>query len=95
MPSRWQIQASHDDDVLDVVFEEQAIDCNIEAHSQCDVRCPPMSKPKGRPKRRRLKGGKELLHNMNTCGLCRGVGHNVATCSLKRKYSVFCYTCLN
>jgi len=66
LPSRWQIQASHDDDVLDpqpinVVFEEQAIDCNIEAHSQYDVRCPPMSKPKGCPKRRRLNGWKRAF----------------------------------
>ncbi|KAH1220527.1 Protein FAR1-RELATED SEQUENCE 11 [Glycine max] len=37
----------------------------------------------GRPKRRRLKGGKELSHNMNTCGLCKDVGHNIVTCPLK------------
>ncbi|RZB97812.1 Protein FAR1-RELATED SEQUENCE 11, partial [Glycine soja] len=66
LPSRWRLQTSHDDDEVDpqqvnVVFEEQ-VDV---------VHCPPPSKTKGRPKRRRLKGGKELSHNMNTCGLCK------------------------
>ncbi|PNX83410.1 FAR1-related protein, partial [Trifolium pratense] len=76
LPSRWRLQTSHDDDdevdpqQVNVVFEEQ-VDV---------VHCPPLSKTKGRPKRRRLKGGKELSHNMNTCGLCKDVGHNVATC---------------
>ncbi|RZB71604.1 Protein FAR1-RELATED SEQUENCE 11 [Glycine soja] len=76
--SRWRLQTSHDDDEVDpqqvnVVFEEQ-VDV---------VHCPPPSKTKGRPKRRRLKGGKELSHNMNTCGLCKDVGHNIVTCPLK------------
>lgn len=78
LPSRWRLQTSHDDDEVDpqqvnVVFEEQ-VDV---------VHCPPPSKTKGRPKRRRLKGGKELSHNMNTCGLCKDVGHNIVTCPLK------------
>ncbi|KAG4934800.1 hypothetical protein JHK85_049719 [Glycine max] len=78
LPSRWRLQTSHDDDEVDpqqvnVVFEEQ-VDV---------VHCPPPSKTKGRPKRRRLKDGKELSHNMNTCGLCKDVGHNIVTCPLK------------
>lgn len=83
LPSRWRLQLPLNDDEIEpqvnVVIEEEAIDCNNEVH------CPPKSKPKGRPKRRRLKGGKELSHNMNTCGLCKGQRHNIATCPLKEK----------
>ena len=67
MQSRGLLQALFDDDDGDdevesqvkVVIDEQVIDCNNEAHSQ-HVHCPPKSKPKGRPKQRRLKDGKEL-----------------------------------
>jgi hypothetical protein len=84
LPLRWQLQTSHDDDddedegdpqQVTVFFEEQV---NV-------VHCPPLSKTKGRPKRRHLKGGKELSHNMNSCGLCKDVGHNVVTCPQKEK----------
>ncbi|CAJ2672547.1 unnamed protein product [Trifolium pratense] len=87
LPSRWFLQAPIDDKEVEsqgnVVIEVQVIDCNNEAHSQ-HVNCPPNSKTKGRPKRRRFKGGKELSHSMNTSGLCKELGHNIVTCTLKK-----------
>ncbi|AES65084.1 hypothetical protein MTR_2g035140 [Medicago truncatula] len=78
MPLQWRLQASHDNDEVDpqqvnVVFEEQV---NV-------VHCPPQSKTKGRPKQRHFKGEKELSHNINTCGSCKGLRHNIVTCPLK------------
>jgi len=37
-------------------------------------------------------GGKELSHCMNTCGLCTGVGHNIATCPLKENIQCYAHT---
>ncbi|CAK8538664.1 unnamed protein product [Lathyrus sativus] len=78
LPSRWQVQVSHDNDEVDpqqvsVVFGEH-VDV---------VHCPPLSKANGRPKRRRIKFGKEISHNKNTCGLCNDIGQNNVTCHLK------------
>jgi len=39
-----------------------------------------------------LMGGKELSHCMNTCGLCTGVGHNIATCPLKENIQCYAHT---
>lgn len=88
LSSRWRLQVSHEDEEvnpqpINVVFEDQIICYNNEAHANDIVQCPPISKTKGRPNRRRLKGGKELSHTMNTCGLCKDIGHNIATCPLK------------
>jgi hypothetical protein len=66
-----------------VVIEEQVIGSNNEAHSQ-HVNCPPNFKTKGRPKRRRVKGGKELSHSMNMCGFCKELGHNIVTCTIRK-----------
>jgi hypothetical protein len=89
LSSRWLLQAPIDDKEVEspiddnVVIEEQVIDSNNEAHSQ-HVNCPPNSKTKGRPKRRRVKGGKELSHSMITCGFCKELGHNIVTCTLRK-----------
>ena len=55
------------------------MDCNNEVYSQQIVRCPPISKTKGRPKQRHIKGEKELSHIMNVGGLCKYQCHNVVT----------------
>ena len=34
----------------------------------CFVCCPPLSKTKGHPKQKRMKGGKELGKQKRTCG---------------------------
>ncbi|RDY02051.1 hypothetical protein CR513_14542, partial [Mucuna pruriens] len=51
------------------------------------VHCPLVSKTKGCPKQRRIKGGKELSQNQNTWELCKGMGHNIVTCPLKETQS--------
>ncbi|KAH7857174.1 hypothetical protein Vadar_009871 [Vaccinium darrowii] len=45
-----------------------------------DIQCPPISITKGRPKTKRLKGGKEAGKVTRSCGWCRNVGHNITTC---------------
>lgn len=55
------------------MFEDQIICYNNEAHANDIVQFPPISKTKCRPKRRRLKGGKEFSHTMNICGLCKDI----------------------
>ncbi|GLT46419.1 hypothetical protein SLA2020_201690 [Shorea laevis] len=44
------------------------------------VHCPPISKTKGRPKQKRMKGGKELTKQVKTYSLCKCPGHNISTC---------------
>lgn len=97
LPSRWRLQVSHEDEEvnpqpINVVFEDQIICYNNEAHANDIVQCPPISKTKGCPKRRRLKGGKEFSHTMNTCGLCKDIGHNIATCPLKENIQFSAHT---
>ncbi|KAH7860111.1 hypothetical protein Vadar_009474 [Vaccinium darrowii] len=53
---------------------------NDENDSDCFVNCPPISKTKGRPKQKRMKGGRELGKQTRTCGLCKRVGHYITTC---------------
>lgn len=49
-----------------------------------DISRPPVSKTKGRPKQKHLKGGKELNNKqVKTCRLCKAQGHNYTTCSRK------------
>ncbi|KAJ1392101.1 FAR1 DNA-binding domain [Sesbania bispinosa] len=45
------------------------------------LQCPPKSKTKGRPKQKRLRGGKELSINkqVKKCRLCKHPGHNFTT----------------
>ncbi|KAF7125070.1 hypothetical protein RHSIM_Rhsim12G0082900 [Rhododendron simsii] len=47
--------------------------------TDCFVDCPPISKTKGRPKQKRMKGGKELGKRKKHCGLCKRAGHNIST----------------
>ncbi|KAH7849560.1 hypothetical protein Vadar_019618 [Vaccinium darrowii] len=56
---------------------------NDENDSDCFVNCPPISKTKGRPKQKRMKGGRELGKQTRTCGLCKRVGHYITTCPEK------------
>ena len=52
-------------------------------NGDCFINCPPLSKTKGCPKQKRMKGGKELGHKKKFCGLCKHVGHNISTCQEK------------
>ena len=51
----------------------------------CFVCCPPLSKTKGHPKQKRMKGRKELGKRKRTSGFCKHVGHNISTCLKKEK----------
>ena len=51
------------------------------------MNCPPLSKTKGRPKQKRMKGGRELGKKKKSCGLCKHVGHNISTCPEKNNYT--------
>nr|GEW44659.1 protein FAR1-related sequence 11 [Tanacetum cinerariifolium] len=50
------------------------------------VECPPKSKPKGRLKKIRPKGGIELIKQERHCGLCKGVGHYFTTCPERENF---------
>ena len=65
-----------------LVDKENMVDpiVNDAIDGDCFVRCPLLSKTKGRPKQKRMKGGKELGKQKRTCGFCKHVGHNISTC---------------
>ncbi|KAK1394922.1 hypothetical protein POM88_013978 [Heracleum sosnowskyi] len=45
-----------------------------------NILCPPKSTTKGRPRKRRIKGGKELTKKTKTCSNCNIAGHTRPTC---------------
>ena len=74
LPSRWYREASQSEEASQML-QEEIVDQPID-----DILCPPISKTKGRPKTKRLQGGKEIQKVTKTCGLCKKVGHNMTTC---------------
>ena len=70
-----------------LVDKENMVDANANdaIDGDCFVCCPPLSKKKGHPKQKRMKGGKELGKQKRTCGFCKHVGHNISTCPEKEK----------
>ena len=65
---------------------ENMVDVNVNdvVSGDCFIHCPPISKMKGQPKQKRMKGGRELGKLKKTCGLCKYVGHNISTCPEKK-----------
>ena len=65
--------------------KENMVDTNVNDMINGDffINCPPPLKTKGRPKQKRMKGGKELGKQKRTCGFCKHVGHNISTCPEK------------
>lgn len=54
-----------------------------------DVLCPPKSVPKGRPRKGREKGGKELVDKKRKrCSICKEIGHTKPTCQMKENIDV-------
>ena len=51
------------------------------------MNCPPLSKTKGRPKQKRMKGGRELGKKKKSCGLSKHVSHNISTRSEKDNFT--------
>ena len=47
---------------------------------------PSKSKPKGRLKKIRPKGGIELMTQVRRCGICKGVGHYSTTCPERENF---------
>ena len=54
------------------------INANDAIDGDCFVYCPPLSKMKGRPKQKKMKGGKELGKQKRTCGFCKHINHNIS-----------------
>ncbi|XP_030942416.1 protein FAR1-RELATED SEQUENCE 5-like [Quercus lobata] len=93
LPPRWCRETSLGGKELIVLSDENLVDkenmvdanANDAIDGDCFVHCPPLSKTKGRPKQKRMKGGKELGKQKRTCGFCKHVGHNISTCLEKEK----------
>ena len=70
-----------------LVDKKDLVDANANdaINGDCFVHCPPLSKTKGHPKQKGMKGGKELGKQKRTCGFCKHVGHNISTCPEKEK----------
>ena len=70
-----------------LVDKENMVDANANdaIDGDCFVHCPLLSKTKGRPKQKRMRGGKELGKRKRTCGFCKQVSHNISTCLKKEK----------
>ena len=69
-----------------LVNKENMVDANVNdmIDGDCFINCPSLSKTKGRPKQKRMKGGRELGKKKKSCGPCKHVGHNISTCLEKK-----------
>ncbi|KAL2920931.1 Protein FAR1-RELATED SEQUENCE 11 [Bienertia sinuspersici] len=65
----------------DIMTEEELMD--DEPTDVTTVYLPPKSKTKGRPKKRREKGPKELGKKTKSCSICKQPGHTKPTCPHK------------
>nr|XP_043615713.1 protein FAR1-RELATED SEQUENCE 11-like [Erigeron canadensis] len=55
-----------------------------QSEKRYNILCPPKSATKGRPKKRRMKGGKELGNqSRNRCSICKELGHTKTKCDNK------------
>ena len=65
--------------------KEYVVDANVNGviDEDCFIIYHLISKTKGRPKKKRMKGGRELRKQKKTCGFCKHVGHKISTCSEK------------
>ena len=65
-----------------LVDEENMVDTNVNdmIDGDCFINCPPLSKTKGHPKQKQMKGGRELGKKKKSCSFCKHVGHNISTC---------------
>ncbi|KAL2927442.1 Protein FAR1-RELATED SEQUENCE 11 [Bienertia sinuspersici] len=66
-----------------VELEEESNIVNNASTDEHVVYLPPKSKTKGRPKKRREKGGKELGKKTKCCSICKQPGHTKPTCPNK------------
>lgn len=87
LPLHWCSDASQraDKNSQEVLVENNRIDLESDvgdvALEDVDiVLCPPKSATKGRPRKRRIKGGKEIVKKSKTCSNCKIAGHTRPTC---------------
>nr|XP_043638100.1 protein FAR1-RELATED SEQUENCE 5-like [Erigeron canadensis] len=87
LPLRWCRNLLQSGGVFQNVSQEETfMDDQLEGG---DILCPPKSVTKGRPKKRRLMGGKELANKtIKTCSICKESGHTKPTCSNKENNMV-------
>lgn len=70
--------------VTEEVLEPNPIQIDENLRDGGHVLCPPKSKTKGRPRKIRLKGGKEQAKKQTkSCSICKQSGHTKPTCPLK------------
>ncbi|XP_021774241.1 protein FAR1-RELATED SEQUENCE 11-like [Chenopodium quinoa] len=78
-----QANISTQEVVQEEMFSVEELTPTINA-SMGDVLCPPQSKTKGRPKKKREKGGKEVAKKKTkSCSICKQPGHTKPTCPYK------------
>ncbi|XP_071704366.1 protein FAR1-RELATED SEQUENCE 11-like [Rutidosis leptorrhynchoides] len=83
LPLHWCCKSLHGKDVSNDVTPNNQPMIEELIQSGENVLCPPKSKTKGRPKIRRLKGGKELASkSTKRCSICRESGHTKPTCKI-------------
>ncbi|XP_071718491.1 protein FAR1-RELATED SEQUENCE 11-like [Rutidosis leptorrhynchoides] len=89
LPLRWCCNSLHGDDVSKIVpLDNQPVILG-DIRDEEDVSCPPKSKTKGRPRKRRLKGGKELATKATKrCSICKESGHTKPTCKIYQNVDV-------
>ncbi|MCL7043751.1 hypothetical protein MKW94_018234 [Papaver nudicaule] len=80
-PSQIQLPTNNNDASQGETTRSVAIDS---APMDDNIGCPPMSNPKGRRKKKRMRGGKELAKQKKTCSYCNEVGHYATTCQTKK-----------
>lgn len=85
LPLRWQRDEFQENGGEHVTEETINI---VDLGEKGTVQCPPVSVTKGRPRKTRLKGGKELAKKPKHCKFCKAGGHNITTCPEKENSSV-------
>ncbi|XP_057532184.1 protein FAR1-RELATED SEQUENCE 11-like [Amaranthus tricolor] len=80
--STSDVQTTHN-----IMMENEVDNMDHALTDENTVHLPPKSKSKGRPKKRREKGGKELGKRTKCCSICKQAGHTKPTCPYKENIS--------
>ncbi|KAJ8420880.1 hypothetical protein Cgig2_027208 [Carnegiea gigantea] len=85
LPSRWCLQQySHELDVL----EGKILIDNDPLMAGNDILCTPKSTTKGRPRKKRMKGGKESAKHSRHCSKCKKPGHYANCCPQDKENAI-------
>nr|XP_043625947.1 protein FAR1-RELATED SEQUENCE 11-like [Erigeron canadensis] len=95
LPLRWcsdSLQSRHviqNISIGESLTVEAPICVDSELEVGNNILCPPKSVTKGRPRKQRLKGGKELGEKkQNKCSMCNEIGHTKPTCGKHNKENI-------